>query len=87
MTTRPIILEELHSLFEEEDLTIPELTDETMLLETDLDSLGFAVLVTRLDERLGYDPFSMMEDAVYPATLREFVDLYDRFAPDAATST
>lgn len=87
MSTRSIILEELVVLFEEEDMDIPEFTDETLLLETDLDSLGFAVLVTRLDERLGYDPFSLMDDAVYPATLKDFVEVYDRFAPDAMTET
>lgn len=87
MTIRTTILEELNLLFEEDDLEIPELRDDTLLLETDLDSLGFAVLVTRLDERLGYDPFSVMDEAVYPSTLKEFVDLYERFAPDASTTS
>lgn len=86
MTIRTTILDELNTLFEEEDLPLPEISDDTLLLETDLDSLGFAVLVTRLEERLGYDPFSMMDEAVYPATLKEFVELYERFAPDAPTS-
>jgi acyl carrier protein len=84
MTIRATILEELAALFEEDDLPIPELNDDTLLLETDLDSLGFAVLVTRLDERLGYDPFSLMDEAVYPSTLREFVEVYERFAPQAS---
>ena len=79
---RSIIMEELIDLFEEDDLTVPEFTDDTLLLETDLDSLGFAVLVTRLEERLGYDPFSLMDEAVYPATFKEFVDVYERFAPE-----
>jgi acyl carrier protein len=83
MNVRTTILEELAELFEEEDLPMPEFRDDTLLLETDLDSLGFAVLVTRLDERLGYDPFSLMDEAIYPATLQEFVDVYERFAPTA----
>jgi acyl carrier protein len=87
MTIRTTILEELTALFEEDDLVVPELDDDTLLLETDLDSLGFAVLVTRLDELLGYDPFSVMDEAVYPATLKEFVDLYERFAPDATSTS
>ncbi len=81
MDIRQIILEELEDLFDEDDLEMPEFTDDTLLLDTDLDSLGFAVLVTRLDERLGYDPFSLMDDPVYPATLKEFVTVYERFAP------
>lgn len=84
MTIRTTILEELAALFEEDDLPVPELHDDTLLLETDLDSLGFAVLVTRLDERLGYDPFSLMDEAVYPSTLKDFVEVYERFAPKAS---
>ncbi|MEQ8436792.1 MAG: hypothetical protein RIB65_04820 [Ilumatobacter fluminis] len=78
---RQIILEELTALFEEDDLEMPEFSDDTLLLETELDSLGFAVLVTRLEERLGYDPFSLMDEPVYPATFGEFVSVYERFAP------
>ena len=78
---RTIILEELTALFEEDDLEMPECSDDTVLLETELDSLGFAVLVTRLEERLGYDPFSLMDEPVYPATFGEFVSVYERFAP------
>jgi acyl carrier protein len=57
------------------------LTDETVLLESGLDSLGFAILVARLEEELGYDPFVMMDAPVYPRTLNEFVEIYQRFAP------
>ena len=42
MNIRTIILDELTELFEEDDLTVPEFTDDTLLLETELDSLGFA---------------------------------------------
>jgi acyl carrier protein len=45
---------------------LPPLTDESVLLETGLDSLGFAVLVTRLEEELGYDPFTLCSRAIYP---------------------
>ena len=57
------------------------LTDEIALLESGLDSLGFAILVARLEEELGYDPFVMMDVPVYPRTLSEFVEIYQRFAP------
>jgi hypothetical protein len=78
------IREQLAVLFEEDDLDVPELVDDLVLLETDLDSLGFAVLVTRLDEILGYDPFSLMEEPVYPTTLGEFVGVYLRYADAGA---
>lgn len=60
------------------------LVDETVLLESGLDSLGFAILVARLEEELGYDPFVLMDEPVYPRTLGEFVAIYQRFAPQAS---
>lgn len=56
------------------------ITEETLLLETGLDSLGLAMLVVDLEDRLGYDPFTLMEKPVYPTTFGEFVKLYERFA-------
>lgn len=58
-----------------------ELTDDTVLLESGLDSLGFAILVARLEEELNYDPFSMMDNPVYPSTFKEFVDIYTIHGP------
>ena len=58
------------------------LTDGTVLLESGLDSLAFAVLVTRLEEELGYDPFVIMDEPVYPRTLGDFVAIYERFRPE-----
>ena len=55
--------------------------DQLVLLESGLDSLAFAILVTQLEDELGYDPFTMMDEAVYPTTFGEFVEIYERFAP------
>lgn len=60
---------------------ISVLVDETILLDSGLDSLGFAILVARLEEELGYDPFVLMDVPVYPRTLGEFIEIYQRFAP------
>ena len=59
---------------------VSDLNDETVLLESGLDSLGFAILVARLEEELQYDPFTMMDEPVYPRTLGEFVAVYERYA-------
>lgn len=53
----------------------------TILLESGLDSLGFAILIARLEEELGYDPFTMMDEPVYPQTFGQLVEIYQRFAP------
>jgi len=82
--TRALIVEALSELFEEDEIEVPEITDDLVLLETELDSLGFAVLVTRLEESLGYDPFSLMTEPVYPTTFGEFVAVYEQYATNAA---
>jgi acyl carrier protein len=68
---------------EQEDVPPPALDEDTVLLDTGLDSLGFAVLVTRLEEELGYDPFSLSEDAFYPQTFGEFVRFYEQCAANS----
>lgn len=57
------------------------LSSESVLLRTGLDSLGFAILVARLEETLGYDPFVLMSEPVYPQTFSEFVAIYEKFKP------
>lgn len=61
---------------------VPEsFSPDLVLLESGLDSLGFAILVATLEQELGYDPFVLMEDAVYPTTYGEFVAIYTRYQP------
>lgn len=60
---------------------IDGLQDDSVLLETGMDSMGFAILVARLEEELGVDPFTQMEEPVYPRTLKEFVTIYEQHRP------
>lgn len=55
-----------------------EISDDQVLLESGLDSLGFAILVALLEEELDFDPFQEMEDAVYPTTFGDFVAIYEQ---------
>jgi acyl carrier protein len=78
--------EQIRSIFNEmwsEDHDTPpiQLDDDTVLLETGLDSMGFAVFVARLDEELGFDPFTIADEAVYPVTFGEFTAFYAKYAP------
>ncbi len=59
-------------------LAVPKLDDEIVLLETGLDSLGFATLVAILEEKLGFDPFVQMETPIYPSTFGQFVSIYEK---------
>jgi hypothetical protein len=65
-----------------QDKQLVPLSDDLVLLESGLDSLGFAILVTRLEDVLGFDPFTISNDAYYPVTFGDFV----RFYEDAANS-
>ena len=53
------------------------LKDDLVLAECGLDSLGVAVLVARLEDTLGVDPFTAAEEAVFPVTLGDFVKVYE----------
>ncbi|GAA0841463.1 acyl carrier protein [Marinobacter szutsaonensis] len=79
MQVRSLILELFDEALEASDskLECEKLEDETVLLNSGLDSLGFAILVARLEEELGFDPFVEMEEAVYPTTFGEFVAIYE----------
>ena len=61
----------------EQDKRLAPLTNELVLLDSGLDSLCFAILVTRLDDSLGVDPFTESEDAVFPVTFGDFVGFYE----------
>ena len=43
-------------------------------------SLCFAILVARLEDRFGIDPFSAADEAVFPVTLGDFIGLYQKVA-------
>lgn len=58
--------------------------DEMVLLNSGLDSLGFAILIAKLEQSLGYDPFTLMDEPFYPRTFREFVAIYEKYGDRAA---
>ena len=53
------------------------LIDDLSLANTGLDSLGFAIVVTRLEAALGVDPFTAVEFANFPMTFGGFVSCYE----------
>jgi len=77
---RAVILEKFNEALEQTDVEkkYTEISDEQVLLETELDSLGFAILVALLEEELDIDPFQMMDEPVYPTTFGEFVAIYEQ---------
>ena len=74
---RTTILSEIQQLAEAERKPVPELKDGLPLLESGMDSLMLAILVARLEEKLGSDPFTDSADVFYPATLGDFIKAYE----------
>lgn len=63
---------------------LARLTDDLKLLDCGLDSLSFAVIVAKLDDEFGVDPFDAEDIARFPATFGEFVKLYEDLIKQAA---
>jgi acyl carrier protein len=80
MSITEIVICEIQQIAAEKKGNLPPLTDDLVLLESGLDSLGIAILVARLEETLGLDPFSESDDISYPVTLGDFVRFYENAA-------
>jgi acyl carrier protein len=80
MPVRLRIISTIRQIAVEQDVTLPPLEDDLSLHETGFDSLAFAILVARLEDDLGIDPFTISEDASFPLTIGDFVRAYENVA-------
>ena len=80
MTVQAIIFEQFEQVAREQEKTIAPLSDDLVLLDSGLDSLCFAIVVAKLGDELGVDPFTASEDVYFPVTLGEFVKFYEAAA-------
>jgi len=80
MSVRSEITSQFETVGREKELHLPPLTDDLVLLESGLDSLSFAIIVSRLEDELGIDPFSSDEDLEIPITFGDFVRIYEKHA-------
>jgi acyl carrier protein len=77
MSIRDLVLQEIRNVAAEQDKTLPPLTDELALLESGLDSLCFAILVSRLEDATGRDPFSAAKASEFPHTIGDLIAFYE----------
>lgn len=63
------------------NVEIPSFNKDLVLLDSGLDSMGFAVLVVKLEEKLEFDPFILSENPYYPQTLGDFIKFYEDNQP------
>ncbi len=81
MSIRASIVSEFQQVSEEQGKKLAALSDDMMLLDSGLDSLCFAIIVARLEDNLGLDPFQTAADEKFPVTFGEFVKFYENAAP------
>jgi len=77
MSARDAIFQEMRDVAALQKKRLATLADDLPLLDSGLDSLGFAILVARLEDRLGADPFARSDNVKFPNTLGELVAFYD----------
>jgi acyl carrier protein len=80
MEVRDTIQREIAAVLQDAGKPVPAFADGQPLLAggLGLDSLDFAVVVVRLEQQLGRDPFATAELERFPVTFGELVALYAR---------
>jgi len=77
MSLRSTITSQFEQVAVEQKRKLARLSDDLKLLESGLDSLSFALIVARLEDSVGFDPFDTDEDMRFPVTFGDFVRLYE----------
>ena len=80
MSIRATVISEIQQIAETHKKSLPPLSDNLILLDSGLDSLSIAILVARLEETLGFDPFTESDAFVYPVTLGDLIKFYENAA-------
>ncbi|HXW70568.1 MAG TPA: acyl carrier protein [Methylocella sp.] len=74
---RTTVISQFKRVAEEQNKKLTRLDDDLVLFESGLDSLCFAIIVARLEDELGKDPFTASEDVQFPVTLGDFIRQYE----------
>ncbi len=80
MSIHSTVVSEIERIAAQHQKILVPLNQDTVLMSSGLDSLCFAVLVARLEDQLGVDPFSTSDDVTFPVTLGDFVRVYENAA-------
>jgi acyl carrier protein len=77
MSVQETIKAQFEQVAIEQRRKLSRLVPELKLLDSGLDSLSFALIVAKLDDALGFDPFDATEEMKFPVTFGDFVKLYE----------
>jgi hypothetical protein len=80
MSVRSTILAQFAQVAKEQQKKLAPLSDDLPLTESGLDSLCVAIIVARLEDITGIDPFVAEDEMEFPVTLGDFIRLYDAAA-------
>lgn len=75
MSVRSTIAALFQEVADQQHRKLAPLSDDLKLLQSGLDSLSFALIVARLEDSLGFDPFDAVDR--FPVTFGDFVKLYE----------
>jgi acyl carrier protein len=75
MSVRSTIASLFQEIADQQHRKLAPLSDDLKLLQSGLDSLSFALIVARLEDSLGFDPFDAVDR--FPVTFGDFVKLYE----------
>ncbi len=77
MSVQETIESEFQRVSREQNRKLAPLAENLKLVDSGLDSLSFALVVSRLEDALGFDPFDTRDELKFPVTFGEFVKLYE----------
>jgi len=80
MSIRATVILQIQQIAEQHGLKLAPLTDDLALVDSGLDSLAIAIVVARLEETVGCDPFTESDAFPDVITLGDFVRFYERTA-------
>jgi len=78
MSVRSTVTSQFEQVALEQSRKLARLSDDLRLLDSGLDSLSFALIVARLEDVLGFDPFDAADEIAFPVTFGDFVRLYEK---------
>ena len=80
MNVRNVVFDAIAGVAAQQKKTLAHFDLSSPLLGIGLDSLCFAILVARLEERFDADPFESPENDTMPVTVGDLVAMYERVA-------
>ena len=80
MTIRSTVMDNITQVAAEQQKHLAPLSDDLPLLDSGLDSLCLAIIVVRLEDKLGVYPFRTADEVAFPVTIGDFIALYESAA-------